>query len=51
MTEADIVVIATIVTRMNIFLLPLTDFSELVSDDKREGAVKQYNTKDIGYDK
>lgn len=51
MTEANIVAIATIATRMNIFLLLLGDFAEVVSDDKREGAVKQYNMKDIGYDK
>jgi hypothetical protein len=51
MTEADIAAIATIVTRMNIFLLFVADFSEVISGDKREGAVKQYNTKDIGYDK
>jgi hypothetical protein len=51
MTEADIIDIATIVTKMNIFFLFLEDFSEGDRDDKRGGAVKQYNTKDIGYDR
>lgn len=51
MTEADIIAIATIATRMNIFLLFLGDFSECDRDEKRGSAVKQYNTKDIGYDR
>ena len=52
-TEA-IIAIATIATRMNIFiLLFLGDFSEESDrdDDNRSGAVKQYNTKDIEYNR
>jgi hypothetical protein len=36
---------------MNIFFLFLGNFSEGDCDDKRGDAVKQYNMKDIGYDK
>ncbi len=51
MTEAAIIAIATIATRMNIFFMFLGDFSEGVCDDKRGGALKQYNMKDTGYDR
>jgi hypothetical protein len=46
-----IIAIATIATRMNIFFLFLEDFSEGDRDDKRSGVVKQYNTKDIEYNR
>jgi hypothetical protein len=36
---------------MNIFFLFLEDFSEGDRDDKRSGVVKQYNTKDIEYNR
>ena len=48
-----IIAIATTATRMNIFFfLFLGDFSEEGDrDDRRSGAVKQYNTKDIEYNR
>ena len=48
-----IIAIATIAARMNIFFLLFGDFSEGEGDraDKRSGAVKQYNTKDIEYNR
>ena len=55
MTAAEaIIAIATIATRINIFFfLFLGDFSEEGDrdDNKRIGAVKQYNTKDIEYNR
>ena len=55
MTEADIIAaIATIVTRMYIFLLLLLgDFfsEEDACDDNRGNTIKQYNTKDIEYNR
>jgi hypothetical protein len=40
MTAADIIAIATIATRMKIFILFLGDFSDADRADKRRGAVK-----------
>jgi hypothetical protein len=40
MTAAAIIAVATIATRMNIFILFLRDFSEGDRDDKRGSAVK-----------
>lgn len=52
MTAAAIIAIATIGTRMNIFFFLFSgDFSEGDRDDKRYGAVKQDNTKDIEYNR
>ena len=54
MTAAEaIIAIATIATRMNIFFfLFLGYFSEEGDrDDKRSGAVNQYNTKDTEYNR
>ena len=51
MTAEAIIPIATIATRMNIFFLFSGDFSEGDRDDKRGGAVRQYNMKDTGYNK
>jgi hypothetical protein len=54
MIEAYIIAIATIATRMNIFFLFLGGFfSEEEGDceDKRGSIVKQYNIKEIEYNR
>ena len=52
--EANVAVV-TIATAMNIFFffffVFLSDFSEGDPNDKRSGAVKQYNMKDIEYNR
>lgn len=53
MTAEANVAAVTIATVMNIFFffVFLSDFSEGDPNDKRSGAVKQYNTKDIEYNR
>lgn len=54
MTAEANVAAVTIATAMNIFFfffVFLSDFSEGDPNDKRSGAVKQYNTKDIEYNR
>jgi hypothetical protein len=46
------VAIAAIATMMSVFFfVVLADFSEGDRNDKRNGAVKQYNTKDMEYNR
>ena len=52
MTAEANVAAVTIATAMNIFFFVfLSDFSEGDPNDKRSGAVKQYNMKDIEYNR
>ena len=52
MTAAAIVDIAAMATTRSVFFfVVLADFSEGDRNDKRNGAVKQYNTKDIEYNR